>query len=613
MRPSRVIPFIGLFFLWLVWVNPVAAHADLVWSDPVDGGSYSEGSLSQISLKFDETLEQSFSDIEVYNSRLDRVDIGQLHIDASDQSVIWKALADLPEGDYSVLWNVVSTADGHKTTGLFQFRVGDPEGAPFFTPISAESVSANLPLAWEVIIRWLLFAAVFAAFGGLFFSFIVVRSNGSYGVGESFEKTFFRQTSRLVAGAIVLWLIANVMLLFWQSAVVGRGSPGEALRQGVPLALLQTRFGLIWVLRQVVALGLLILCRQAPAGGSRVKIVLAAIMVGTISLFSHGAANALWPNLAVLIDWSHLMANAVWLGGLITLAFVYIPIWRRSATHKGELFKVAGRFSKFAVIAVVISVVTGVFAATIHFLEPADIHGTDYGRSLLVKLALVGMALLLGLANHRSLRNKSFNLAKGITWETVLGVMILLAAAAITALPTPAPQVLAVDDIPFDGQLHQISLPEENLQAFVSLAPSYVGWNRTMVVIQDGEGLPISRAESVRVRYSLPEVDARTNWRVMAPSENGLYVAEGQDMVLVGDWQVEVDVRRQGQPDTRFQLDWPLSIPPTMKVNPSQPRWVNWLSLGLVGLVVIVLIFRAIKIYQLKRSETRVAVSPGSN
>ncbi|UCC53150.1 MAG: copper resistance protein CopC, partial [Anaerolineaceae bacterium] len=185
MRPSRTITLLGLLVLWLVWVNPVAAHADLVWSDPADGGAYSEGSLSRISLQFDETLEPHFSDSEVYDSRLHRVDTGQSRVDGNDQIVIRKALGDLPQGDYTVLWNVVSVADGHSTSGLFQFRVGDAEGSHSPTTFAEQSNSPNPPSAWEVTIRWLLFVSVFIAFGALFFASGVLQSSGRDMVGES--------------------------------------------------------------------------------------------------------------------------------------------------------------------------------------------------------------------------------------------------------------------------------------------------------------------------------------------------------------------------------------------------------------------------------------------
>jgi len=592
MRQSRTLFLLGLAVLWLVWVRPVAAHADLVRADPADGGVYSEDSLSQISLQFDETLEPRFSNIEVYDSRLQRTDIGELQVDSNDPHLIRKALDDLPEGDYTVLWNVVSTADGHATTGLFQFRVGEDKGSPISPAIPTESNLANLPVAWEVIIRWLLFASALVAFGALFFVSGVLRSVNHDVIGTSFETAVSEQVSRLATGAVILWLVTNCAFLFWQSASVSHTSLGEAIGSGVPLALLQTRLGLIWSLRQAAALVLLAVCQRVPVGRFNIKIILAAIMLATISLTSHGAANALWPSFAVLLDWLHLLANATWLGGLATLALVFIPIWRRSGRQSVALFEVVRRFSKLAVIAIVIAATTGVYTVTLHFLEPADILGTAYGRTLLLKLALVGVVLSLGLANRRAFQHRPPKPASGITLEIVVAGMVLLATAALTALPTPPPQILAADDIPFNGQLQQISLPEDNLQAFFSLAPNYIGWNRTMVVIQDNGGLPITNAQRVRVRFSLPEVNARTDWRVMTPTENGLYITEGQDMILVGDWQAEVDVRRESQPDTRFSLDWPLSAPPTVKVDPSQPRPVNWLALGLVGLVAVLSLIR---------------------
>jgi len=595
MRPSRIFLLLGLPALWLVLATPVAAHADLVWSDPADGGVYSRDSLSQVSLQFDEAIEARFSDIEVYDNRLQRADTGELQVDPIDPHLIRKALDDLPQGDYTVLWNVVSTADGHATTGLFQFRVGEGNDSPISPAIPTESNSANSPVAWEVVIRWLLFATGLVAFGAVFFVPGVLRYARRNVVGTSVETAISEQSSRLATTAILLWLVTNCAFLLWQSASVNHSNLGEAIASGAPVALLQTRLGLIWSLRQIAAVSLLVLCWRVPDRRFMYKIILAAIMMATISMTSHGAANALWPSLAVLADWLHLLANATWLGGLVILALIFFPIWRRSGHRTEVLFEVIRRFSKVAVFAIVIAAVTGFYSASLHFLEPADILGTDYGRTLLMKLVFVVGALLLGLVNQRAFQQKPLKLARGITLEIMVAGIVLLATATLTALPTPPPQILDTDDIPFNGQLRQVTLPEDDLQAFVSLAPNYIGWNRTMVVIQDSVGLPIDNAQRVRVRFNLPEVNARSDWRVMAPSANGLYVTEGQELVLVGDWQVEVDVRRDGQPDARFSLDWPLTAPLTMEIDPRQPRPANWLALSLVALITIVPLIQAAK------------------
>lgn len=52
-------------------------------------------------------------------------------------------------------------------------------------------------------------------------------------------------------------------------------------------------------------------------------------------------------------------------------------------------------------------------------------------------------------------------------------------------------------------------------------------------------------AEQVRLRFHLPGVATRTDWLITQPSQNGLYVASSQEMVVVGDWQVEVDIRQK--------------------------------------------------------------------
>jgi len=170
-----------------------------------------------------------------------------------------------------------------------------------------------------------------------------------------------------------LWFATNCMLLFWQSASSSQRSVVEAIGNGVPMSLLQSRLRIIWSVRQINAAGPLLLYRQGPVGRLKIKIILVAILLAIISMTSHGVANVLWPSLTAPLDWSQLLVGAAWLGGLVTLALIVIPIRRGSGNQMGELFAVVSRFPKVAVIAVTISAATGVCATMLHFLEPVDI------------------------------------------------------------------------------------------------------------------------------------------------------------------------------------------------------------------------------------------------
>ncbi len=622
---SWALPKVGWFFaliiFWLAWPQPASAHADLVWSDPGAVVGYPVGSLSHVTLHFDEILEPAFSSIEVYNSRLKRMDEGDIKVDPADPRALIVDVVELSKDTYTVVWLVVSTVDGHSTSGLFNFSVGvEGEGiAP--GGIALPKSSSAPPVGWEVGIRWFSFVTAVAAFGSLLLAAVLYPARPLLGMDDAFWPQVMRRLDALMLGAVFLWLLATLAALGLQTAVVGRTGLLDGLVRGVPFQLLKTRFGFVWLLRLLPALVLLALHwrghnPQLPINNNRfaLKLTLAAALLASLSLASHGAAGQLWPVLATLVDWLHLLANGAWIGGLLALVLAFLPALRHLPADERQavLRPTLRRFSTLALTSVLIVAVTGAFLTSLHFLVPSDLVETAYGRAWLVKLALGLLILVFGLANAVALRPAWADrlpfaacrrLSRTVQVEAWLGLIILMATAVLTTIPTPPPRPLDSGRVPFNSELRQIELPENNLKAFLALAPNYIGWNRYLVVLQDGNGIPIADTERVRIRFALPEVDVRTDWIILSSQPDGLYVTSGQELVLVGDWQVEVDVRRDSQPDVRFSLDWPLSAPPTVKVDPSQPRPVNWLALGLVGVVAVILLFRVARSRILAKGE----------
>ncbi|MCK4901142.1 MAG: hypothetical protein KAS38_20335, partial [Anaerolineales bacterium] len=80
--------FLVIVFLLLAWPNTASAHADLLLSDPAAGGIYPVGYLSKVSLQFNEVLESSISSIEVYNSSMERMDVGDIQLDSTDDHIL---------------------------------------------------------------------------------------------------------------------------------------------------------------------------------------------------------------------------------------------------------------------------------------------------------------------------------------------------------------------------------------------------------------------------------------------------------------------------------------------------------------------------------------------
>lgn len=594
---------LALIVLILALPSPVSAHADLVQSYPVAGNIYPVGTLTQVSLQFDEAIEPSFSAIEVYNSSLERFDVGEVQPNPADVFNILVNLSELGEDTYTVVWTVVSRIDGHSTSGIFTFSVGtdNDNHLPLANPVALSS-NSRLNL-WEVGIRWLLFSSAFIIFGAFFVTKRILGEDVNAGVIE-YENVFSvikRSQDSLTTKALFVWFMAGLALFIFQSLVIGRKDLLDVLIDGIPMQLLTTRFGLIWVIRQLLALGIFFLHRNKPNSFKVVKLFLAAGLLLSLSLSSHNAAGALWPLMSIFVDWFHLLANGTWIGGLLVLTISFLP-----ALHclpPDERLQVAvttlQRFSPLALGSVVVAFVTGIFSASLHFLTPEDIIGSPYGKTLLIKLALAILVLFFGLANTLALKPKwrqrfmllirrvdrwREKLAQRVQIETFIGLLILLTTALLTTLPTPPPQPIPEgQQLPSNSVLREIDLPDDQIKVFFTLAPNWTGWNRYIIVLQDDDGNPISDAERIRLRFFLPKADARTDWLIAAPTQDGLYIAAGQELVLVGEWQIEIDIRRSNMDDVRFPVAWSMEPPPTFVIDPAQPRPANWLALTLCG------------------------------
>ena len=130
----------------------VSAHAELVTSDPIANSSLVEAP-STLTVTFSEPIDPDRASIEVLDLQLRPVaGVGPARVDPEGVTVT----LDLPVLDpdvYTVRYDVVSTTDGHTTSGFYAFIV-DPTGAqapPSSTP-TASSPSAD---AWAVAARWL--------------------------------------------------------------------------------------------------------------------------------------------------------------------------------------------------------------------------------------------------------------------------------------------------------------------------------------------------------------------------------------------------------------------------------------------------------------------------
>ena len=102
-------------------VTAAFAHAHLVRSTPA--GTV-KTAPSEVTLKFNERLEPSFSSAIIRDAAGKQVDKADAHVDKSDRTVVRVSLPPLEPGVYTVEWRAMSS-DTHKVNGTFTFKVGE--------------------------------------------------------------------------------------------------------------------------------------------------------------------------------------------------------------------------------------------------------------------------------------------------------------------------------------------------------------------------------------------------------------------------------------------------------------------------------------------------------
>jgi putative copper export protein len=159
-----------------------------------------------------------------------------------------------------------------------------------------------------------------------------------------------------------------------------------------------------------------------------------------LSLSGHSAvdAGASWKS--ELADWVHLCAACLWIGGLVQLALVVLPL---APTLRRRAFL---RFSTFATVLVALLLAAGIYLSILRLPHLRDLWSTGYGHVLLVKLGLVSLALAWG-GVHRLLAVPQVarggeglfpRLPRSVLGESFAGMAVLLAAAVLVDSKPPS-------------------------------------------------------------------------------------------------------------------------------------------------------------------------------
>jgi copper transport protein len=251
--------------------------------------------------------------------------------------------------------------------------------------------------------------------------------------------------------------------------------------------------------------------------------------------------------LVVAVDVLHLVAGAVWLGGLVALALVLTDL----AAHDDAGAVVLGRFSTWAAGVLGVLVVAGSLLAWRIAGSWEALLDTGYGALLLVKVLLVLVAIAIAAWNRYALlprlrgatrRRERLDATGLLVRTTVAEAGLLVAVLLVTGfLVDRSPEVdVAVASRADAGETAQQSLQLDDISAEVTLDPLGVGPSTVTLTMTDAAGEPVEGYEAPRLSLSTTDVDlGEVAVRNLGP---GIYAG---DLVLptAGTWKVQVSLR----------------------------------------------------------------------
>jgi copper transport protein len=568
------------FAVALLAPGVASAHASLVRSDPAPE-SVVERAPSRATLWFAEPIESRFSGIEVYDTARKRVDAGDFRVAGPEGKSASVGLGELPDGTYTVSWRNVSSVDGHSLSGSFAFSVGD--APPVAGPVATEETDSEsgVPVVPSALLRALNFlamAVVVGAFG--FHAFVwtpclqAIKGRLPGACADELKRHAADRTLGIARWGLVALAAGSVGFLALQAVVVS-SEPLPAALGGPLWELLGTRFGLVWLARLVMLMALAALLLGPAPQGWRLwtGLALGAGVLLTSSLNSHGAATG---TVTLALDWLHLVAMSLWVGGLVQLALVLPAALRRldpggRATLLGSLVPC---FSRLALASVGILVGTGVYAAVVHVRHVDALTGTAYGLTLLCKLALLLPLLALGAANLYSGSERLRRLVRPfagphaipqvprflrrVRAEVVLVVGVLAATGALTSL-SPASQAAGSGSVWAFSQVREV----EGGSITLSVDPAAAGPNTIDVLLVSSRGERVTDAEKVAVRLQNRGEGVGQSEEVARRVGSGHYTLSGPYLTVPGVWEVAVVARRPAADDLSAEFSVPVSLPHT--------------------------------------------------
>jgi copper transport protein len=561
----------------LLLAQPASAHANLVRSDPPDGSVLARAP-GVARLWFSEEISPKFSSARLVDRAGATVTGSRVQAGGGDPRQLTVDLPSLGTGSYGLVWRVLAEDDGHTTGGVVVFTVGAAAAAETIPVAARAGPAGTAATPTGVLLRWLGLGALAGLVGCLAVAGPVLGRARAASASDTVAAAAQRARRRLLAvaaGCAAAAAAVGVIALAEEGQRAVGAGVDRTLGQAVLDLLTGTRWGHLWLAREAALIALAAVIGgirsrlgEPPTRRSTVRPVSAAALVLAIAciegLGSHSVALESARALAVVAYSLHVLTALLWLGALPALVLVLLP--RVAGLPPRDVVRACrGPFSVLIVISVTVLVVTGLYEAGRQVPEPGQLLSTSYGRTLLLKIALLAAVGGLGLVNSLLLHGRRLawpgRLVRApggaapsgrlIMAEASLGA-VLLAVAGLLAETAP-PRTTAPAVLPAKPQAYDTTVGD--LVVSVSATPNRPGVNGFTVLAASSRRPPPAPIDRVTLELASPGESGTLTLRQIEP---GRYFGTGR-LDSAGPTTITAVVQRAGE---RLTVTMPWRVSP---------------------------------------------------
>ena len=619
------------------------AHAFVIASDPVDGSTIIRVP-SNVNIYFNAPISSiSTAHVYAITATGDKVDENAANssissVNPNELVTPLKNPGSLPEGSYEVVWTAVALNDGHTTYGIIGFDVGFSStgvtGNVILGPTSSNNIAdirnIDFTSALAILWDWLVLLALIFWIGIQVFEHLLLTAGRGSGLFAQARKHTY-SIEWLCLWMMLLGEIIGLTLRItrYAQASIDQGLDVGNLARFIPF----TTYGIIWSVRMVLLILAMILLhvthnaknkqlelaqqaqenmkyqritqsladqstnssrktRQlietplaAPVltrGYSIVWLVLVALITLSFVLTS-SITTVLSPHIsATILGWLSLVAQGVWAGGFAYLAYILLPLLINTELEYNTetLLYLLRQLTPVLLTGMGVQIFCLLFSSETSISDPQQFLNDPFGRTLLVQIALLAIAILFTLyalcvvrprlTHQASLlpvvkgnlparqtrqtalsgNGKKLQLTAALVAITGAGMLLCLALETFYAPPINFPASIRNNQTSapsgaINAQTRQIG----NLAVTLQLSPGRTGFDHAIIMtINDSKGRPVTDAQ-VTISIDMVLMNMGTQ-HVTLNGGDPIYtttIDKSKAFNMAGLWNIDVTITRPGQ------------------------------------------------------------------